>query len=79
MISHSNAAIERLFSLVNKNKSESWESNPLDQDKTLTSILAVTLDYPETSSALCDEFQLDKGLLGMAKNTVVNYNKENSN
>ena len=57
LIPHSNAAIERLLSLVNKNKTESSDRNPLDQDKTLSSILAVKLDRPDTSSALCYEFQ----------------------
>ena len=79
LIPHSNAAIERLFSLVNKNKNESSDRNRLDQDKTLFSILAVKLDRPDTSSALCYEFQPDKELLGMAKKAVVNYNKEHSN
>ena len=76
---HSNAAIERFFSLVDKNKNELSDRNHLDQDKTLSSILAVNLDRPGTSSALCYEFQPDKELLGMAKKAVVNYNKEHSN
>ena len=43
LIPHSNTAIERLFSLVNKNKNELSNRNRLDQDKTLSSILAVSL------------------------------------
>ena len=43
LIPHSNAAIERLFSLVNKNKNELSNRNRLDQDKALSSILAVSL------------------------------------
>ena len=76
---HSNAAIERLFSLLNKNKNESSDRNHFDQDKTLSSILAVKLDRLGTSSALCYEFQPDKELLSMAKKAVVNHNKEHSN
>ena len=52
LIPHSNAAIKRLLSLVNKNKTESSDRNRLDQDKALSSILAVKLDHPDTSSAL---------------------------
>ena len=36
MISHSNAGIERVFSMVSKNKNESSDRNRLDQDKTLS-------------------------------------------
>ena len=79
LITHSNAAIERLFSLVNKNKNKSSDRNYLDQVKTLSSISAVKLDHADTSSALCYEFQPDKELLGMTKKAVVNYSKEHSN
>ena len=79
LIPDSNAAIERLFSLVNKNKNESSDRNRLDQDKALSSILAVKPDHRNTSLALCYEFQPDKELLGMAKKAVANYNKEHSN
>ena len=66
LIPYSNDAIEHLFSLVNKNKNQSSYRNHIDQDKTLSSILAVKLDRPDTSSTLCYEFQSDKELLGMA-------------
>ena len=79
LIPHTNAAIERLFSLVNKNNNESSDRNPFDQDKTLPCISAVKLDRPDTSSALCYELPSDEELLGMAKKAVVNYNKEHSN
>ena len=71
--------IECLFCLANKSKNESSDRNRLAQDKTLSSILAVKFDCPDTSSALRYEFQPDKELLGMAKKAVVNYNKEHSN
>ena len=67
MIPNSNAAIERLFPLVDKNKNESSDRNRLNQDKTLSSILGVQLDRHDTSSALCYEFQPDKELLDMTK------------
>ena len=50
----SNAAIERLFSLVNKNKNESSDRNRLDQNKTPSSILAVKFDLVMTQVQLCD-------------------------
>ena len=46
---HSNAGIERVYSLMNKNKSEGSEKNRLDIDGSLSSILAVKLDRPESS------------------------------
>ena len=67
LIPHSNAAIECLFCLANKSKNESSDRNRLDQGKILSFILAVMFDRPDTSSALCYEFQPDKELLGMAK------------
>ena len=79
LIPHSNAAIERLFSLVNKNKNDSSDRNRLDQDATLSSILAVKLDRPDSDSALCYEFQPDKELLNMAHKSTVTYNKEHLN
>ena len=79
LIPYSNTAIERLLSVVNQNKNESSDRNRLDQDKTLSSVLAVKLDRPDTSSDLCYEFQPNNKLLGMAKIAVVNYNKEQSN
>ena len=47
MIPHSNAGIERVSSMVNKNKNESPDRSRLDQDKTLSCILAVKLHRPE--------------------------------
>ena len=46
---HFNACIERVYSLVNKNKSEGSERNCLDIDGSLSSILAVKLDRHESS------------------------------
>ena len=79
LIPHSNAAIERLFSLVNKNKNDSSDRNRLDQDATLSSILAVKFDRPDSDSALGYEFKPDKELLNMAHKATVTYNKEHLN
>ena len=78
-IPHSNAAIERLFSLVNINKNDSSDRNRQDQDATLSSILAVKLDRRDSDSALCCEFQPDKELLNMAHKATVTYSKEHLN
>ena len=44
------AGIERVYALVNKDKSGSSGRNRLDIERTLSSILAVTLDQPEAFS-----------------------------
>ena len=54
-ISHSNAGIERLFSLVNKNKNEGSGRNRLDIEGSLSSILTVNLERPESIIAKCKE------------------------
>ena len=48
---HSNAGIERVYSLVSENKNEGSDRNRLDIDSPLSSILAVKLDRPEADSA----------------------------
>ena len=47
-IPHSNAVIEKLFSLVNKNKNGSSDRNRLDIEGSLSSILTVKLERPES-------------------------------
>ena len=54
-----NAGIERLFSLVNKNKNESSERNRLDIKGSLSSILTVKLERPE-SQEKCNLDKTDK-------------------
>ena len=61
---HSNAGIERVYSLVNK-KSGS-ERNRLDIDGSLSNILAVKLDRPE-SSFNCHNNITSEALMGKAK------------
>ena len=77
LIPHSNAGIERVFSLVNKNKNESSDRNRLDQEGSLSSILAVKLDCPEEKGK-CFNFQPDKALLDKAKKATVSYNEKHS-
>ena len=48
IIPHSNAGIESVFLLVNKNKSENSNRNPLDIERSLSSRLAVKLDCLES-------------------------------
>ena len=47
LTAHPNACIERVYSLVNKNKSGGSERNLLDIDGSLSSILAAKLDRPQ--------------------------------
>ena len=63
---HSNAGIERVYSLLNKNKREGSERNCLDVNNTLSSILAVKLDTPETTRP-CYQMQPDDALIKSAK------------
>ena len=68
-ILHSNAGIERLFSLVNKNKNKSSDRNRLDIEGSLSSILTVKLERPE-SKENCYLSKPDKELLRNAKQTL---------
>ena len=52
VLPHSNASIERVFSLVNKNKREGSARNRLDIEGSLSSILAVKLNRPESVSKM---------------------------
>ncbi len=47
ILPNSNAGIERVLSLVNKNKREGSDRNRLDIEGSLSSILAVKLNKPE--------------------------------
>ena len=72
-IPHSNAGIERLFSLVNKNKTESSERNTLDIEGSLSSILTVKLERPE-SKEKCYLYKPDKELLQNTKKAAIEAN-----
>ena len=58
--SHSNACIERVYPLVNKNKSEGSERNRLDIDGSLSSTLAVKLDRPKCYNCIPSETLMGK-------------------
>ena len=75
VIPHSNAEQERLFSIVKKNKTDS-RSN-LKLDGTLSSILAMKLQYPESSTP-CHEWKPSDEMLKDAKNATVKYNKKHT-
>ena len=60
---------------MNKNKNESSDRNRLNQEGSLSAILAVKLDSPE-EKVKCFNFQLDKVLLDQAKKVTMSYNEE---
>lgn len=66
---HSNAGLERLFSIVRKNKTESRSC--LKLDGTLSSILAMKSKYPE-SSVPCHRWKPDDSILKAAKSATCN-------
>ena len=76
---HSNTSIERLFSLVNKNKStvrtnqNNSDRHRLDIERSLSLILVVKRDHPESVSSYLD-YRTDDKLLHAAKKATVNYN-----
>ena len=71
---HSNSGIERVYSLVNKNKRQGTERNRLDIEGSLSSILAVKLDRPESKFA-CYNYRPDESLLVSAKKATQLYNE----
>ena len=73
---HSNAGIERVFSFVNKNKSASSDRNRLDIEGSLSSILAVKAERPE-SQEKCYCFKPSDELLNSGKKATHTYNKSN--
>ena len=77
---HSNAGIERVFSLVNKNKSVGSDRNRLDIEGLLSSILTVKMERPK-SQENCYCFKLTKRLLKSAKkeHRLMTSQKENIN
>ena len=77
LMPHSNAGIKKVFSLVNKNKSNWSNRNWLDVEGSLSSILAVKLDWPESFSPWT-EYDPDSHLPEAAKKATVIYNKRKS-
>ena len=69
---HSNVGIERVFSLVNKNKSADMDRNKLDIEGSLSSILAVKMELPE-SQENCYCFKPSDELLNSTKEVTYTY------
>ena len=67
---HSNAGIERVYSLVNKNKGEGSDRNRMDID--------VKLGRPESTCA-CHSFNPSQNLIESAKRATRTYNDEHNN
>lgn len=67
LIPHSNAELERLFSIVRKNKTDARSS--LKLDGTLSSILAMKSRYPE-SHIPCHKFKPDEEMIKSAKSAT---------
>ena len=77
LIPHSNAGTERLFSLVNKNKKYGADRSHLDIEGSLSPILTVKFDRPESESK-CYNFLPSAELLHDSKKATSTYNKEHS-
>ena len=73
LILHSNAGEERLFSMVRKNKTDSRSS--LNLHGTLSDLLSMKLQYPESTSP-CFKFNPDGELLAASKRAAREYNNE---
>ena len=69
---HSNAEEERVFSLINKNKTK-FRPN-LSLDGTLSSIVTVKLANPEPSA----KFEPPPDVVQTAKKTTMEYNRAHS-
>ncbi len=75
VIPHSDAEEERLFSIVRKNKTDSRLS--LSLDGTLSNILAMKLQYPESTTP-CFKWQPTEELMKSSKSATSGYNKAHS-
>ena len=71
---HSKTGIERVFSLVNKNKSAGSDRNRLDNEGSQFSILTFKTERPESQEKYCC-FKPSERLLNSAKRTAYTYNK----
>ena len=73
IIPHSNAELERLFSIVRKNKS--LERSSMKLDGLLSSILSMKTMYPESSTP-CYLWKPSEDILKTSKRATMDYNKE---
>ena len=70
---HSNAGIERVYSLVNKNKPEGSDRNRMVIDGSLASIIGIKLGRPE-SETCCYQHEPSTQVLEAAKKATKEYN-----
>ena len=70
---HSNASLERLLSIIQKNKTDMQSS--LKFNGTLSSILSIKTDNPE-SRTLCFKWRPDQDLLELSHKAAKAYNDE---
>ena len=72
---HSNAAEERVFSMINKNKNQFRST--LDLGKSLNSIMLIKMNSPE-GLVPCHKMKFSEELLRNCKSACMHYNKEHS-
>ena len=75
-IPHSNAAEERVFSMIKKNKTAYWAN--LDLSGSLDSIMVIKMNSPE-ELAPCYQMTFSDKLLKKCKSACRNYNSEHGN
>ena len=73
VLPYSSAGLERLFSVVRKNKTDMRSS--LKSGGTLSSILTTKAYNPESLN-LCYKWRPDKDLLDLSKKATIAYNNE---
>ena len=73
VLPYSSAGLERLFSVVRKNKTDMRSS--LKSGGTLSSILTTKAYNPESLN-LCYKWRPDKDLLDLSKKATITYNNE---
>ena len=74
-IPHSNVAKERVFSMINKNKTQFRST--LDLGKSLNSIMLIKMNTPE-GLVPCHKMKFSEELLRKCKSACMHYNKEHS-
>jgi hypothetical protein len=75
-IPHSNAAEERVFSMIRKNKTSDFRSN-LDLETSLSAIMTIKMNKP-TSLIPCHKFKPSTELLKKCKTVCREYSRAHS-
>ena len=75
-IPHSNAAEERIFSMITKNKTTFRSS--LDNNRSLNSIMRIKMNKPESFKP-CYQWKFSEELMKKCKKACMGYNAEHSN